>query len=103
MTAAILLPLSAPVLLAAAIAIRLEDGGPVLYRHPVIGRYGVQTNVLKLRTMVPDAAKMTDDLAAMNERKGGPLFKASHDPRVTRIDASCDRRASTSSLSSGMS
>ena len=84
-TAAILLPLSAPVLLAAAIAIRLEDGGPVLYRHPVIGRYGVQTNVLKLRTMVPDAAKMTDDLAAMNERKGGPLFKASHDPRVTRI------------------
>ena len=84
-TAAILLPLSAPVLLAAAIAIRLEDGGPVLYRHPVIGRYGVQTDVLKLRTMVPDAAKMTDDLAAMNERKGGPLFKASNDPRVTRI------------------
>ena len=32
-TAAILLPLSAPVLLLAAIAIRLEDGGPVLYRH----------------------------------------------------------------------
>ena len=84
-TAAVLLPLSAPVLLATAIAIRLEDGGPVLYRHPVIGRYGVQTNVLKLRTMVPDAAKMTDDLAAMNERKGGPLFKASNDPRVTRI------------------
>ena len=84
-TAAVLLPLSAPVLLAAAIGIRLEDGGPVLYRHPVIGRYGVQTNVLKLRTMVPDAAKLTDDLAAMNERKGGPLFKASNDPRVTRI------------------
>jgi lipopolysaccharide/colanic/teichoic acid biosynthesis glycosyltransferase len=35
--------------------------------------------------MVPDAAKMTDDLAAMNERTGGPLFKASNDPRVTRI------------------
>jgi exopolysaccharide biosynthesis polyprenyl glycosylphosphotransferase len=84
-TAAILLPLIAPVLLAAAIAIRLEDGGPVLYRHRVIGRYGVQTDVLKLRTMVPDASKMLDDLAAMNERKGGPLFKASNDPRVTRI------------------
>ncbi|MGD0606742.1 MAG: sugar transferase, partial [Streptosporangiaceae bacterium] len=84
-TAAVLLPLSAPVLLAVAIVIRLEDGGPVLYRHPVIGRYGVQTNVLKLRTMVPDAAKLTDDLAAMNERKGGPLFKASNDPRVTQI------------------
>lgn len=84
-TAAIMLPLSAPVLLLAAIAIRLEDGGPVIYRHAVIGRYGVQTEVLKFRTMVPDAAQMTDDLAAMNERTGGPLFKASDDPRVTRI------------------
>ena len=85
MTAAILLPLTAPVLLAVAIAIRLEDGGPVLYRHAVIGRYGVQTVVLKLRTMVPNAAQMTDNLAEMNEREGGPLFKATNDPRVTRI------------------
>src|SRR5215472_936804 len=85
MTAAVLLPLAAPVLLLAAVGIRLEDGGPVLYRHAVIGRYGVHTKVLKLRTMVPNAARMTEDLEAMNERKGGPLFKASNDPRVTRI------------------
>jgi exopolysaccharide biosynthesis polyprenyl glycosylphosphotransferase len=84
-TAAVLLPLSAPVLLLAAIGIRLDDGGPVLYRHAVIGRYGVQTEVLKLRTMVPNAAQMADGIAAMNEREGGPLFKASNDPRVTRI------------------
>jgi exopolysaccharide biosynthesis polyprenyl glycosylphosphotransferase len=85
MTAAVLLPLSAPVLLLAAIGIRLEDGGPVLYRHAVIGRHGVHTEVLKLRTMVPDAADKLDGIAAMNEREGGPLFKASNDPRVTRI------------------
>jgi exopolysaccharide biosynthesis polyprenyl glycosylphosphotransferase len=84
-TAAILLPLSAPVLLLAAIAIRLEDGGPVIYRHAVIGRYGVHTEVLKLRTMVPNAAAMQDEIADLNEREGGPLFKASRDPRVTRI------------------
>jgi len=84
-TAAVLLPLAAPVLLMAAIGIRLEDGGPVLYRHPVIGRYGVQTEVLKLRTMVPNAAQKLDGITAMNERKGGPLFKSSNDPRVTRI------------------
>jgi exopolysaccharide biosynthesis polyprenyl glycosylphosphotransferase len=84
-TAAVLLPLSAPVLLLAALCIRLEDGGPVLYRHAVIGRYGVQTEVLKFRTMVPNAAQMQDRLAEMNEREGGPLFKASNDPRVTRI------------------
>ena len=45
----------------------------------------VQTEVLKLRTMVPNAAQMQDDLAEMNEREGGPLFKATNDPRVTRI------------------
>ena len=85
MTAAVLLPLFAPVMLLAAIAIRLEDGGPVLYRHAVIGRYGVQTEVLKFRTMVPNAAQMVDEIADLNEREGGPLFKATNDPRVTRI------------------
>jgi len=84
-TAAVLLPLSAPVMLLTAIAIRLEDGGPVLYRHAVIGRYGVQTEVLKFRTMVPNAAQMVDQIADLNEREGGPLFKAANDPRVTRI------------------
>jgi exopolysaccharide biosynthesis polyprenyl glycosylphosphotransferase len=83
--ASILLPLVAPVLLAAAIIIKLEDHGPVIYRHRVIGRNGIETDVLKLRTMVPNAATMLDDLSAMNERKGGPLFKSSSDPRVTRI------------------
>jgi exopolysaccharide biosynthesis polyprenyl glycosylphosphotransferase len=84
-TAAVLLPLALPVLLLAAIAIRLEDRGPVFYRHVVIGRYGIQTEVLKLRTMVPNAAQMQDEIEEMNEREGGPLFKASKDPRVTRI------------------
>lgn len=84
-TAAILLPLSAPVMLLTAILIRLEDGGSVLYRHVVIGRYGIQTEVLKFRTMVPNADQMQDAIAEMNEREGGPLFKASNDPRVTRI------------------
>jgi lipopolysaccharide/colanic/teichoic acid biosynthesis glycosyltransferase len=40
---------------------------------------------LKLRTMVPNAAQMQDEIKDMNEREGGPLFKASNDPRVTRI------------------
>jgi exopolysaccharide biosynthesis polyprenyl glycosylphosphotransferase len=83
--AAVLIPLSAPVLLAAAVLIRLEDKGPVIYRHAVIGRYGVHTEVLKLRTMVPNAAQMLDRIEELNERKGGPLFKAANDPRVTRI------------------
>jgi exopolysaccharide biosynthesis polyprenyl glycosylphosphotransferase len=78
-------PLVLPVLLLTAVCIKLEDGGPVLYHHAVIGRYGKPTTVLKLRTMVPNAAQMLADVEAMNERTGGPLFKATHDPRVTRI------------------
>lgn len=83
-TAAVL-PLAAPVLIAAAICIKLEDGGRVIYHHSVIGRYGAPTTVLKLRTMVPNAAQLMADVEAMNERTGGPLFKASNDPRVTKI------------------
>lgn len=84
-TAAAALPLTAPLLLFAAICIRLEDRGPVIYRHAVIGRYGVNTEVLKLRTMVVNASQMLDRINELNERKGGPLFKAANDPRVTRI------------------
>jgi lipopolysaccharide/colanic/teichoic acid biosynthesis glycosyltransferase len=80
-----LLPFVAPVLIAAAVCIKLEDRGPLLHQHAVIGRYGVPTTVLKLRTMVPNASQMMADIAAMNERTGGPLFKASNDPRVTKV------------------
>jgi exopolysaccharide biosynthesis polyprenyl glycosylphosphotransferase len=80
-----LFPLAAPVLIVAAIWIKLEDGGPVIHRHSVIGRFGVPITVLKLRTMVPNAEQMIGHVAALNERTGGPLFKATHDPRVTRI------------------
>jgi lipopolysaccharide/colanic/teichoic acid biosynthesis glycosyltransferase len=34
---------------------------------------------------VPNASEMIDDVSEMNEREGGPLFKATNDPRVTRI------------------
>lgn len=76
---------AAPILAAAALAIKLEDGGPVLYRAERVGQFGVPIAVFKLRTMVPNAAKLLPQLALLNERTDGPLFKAEHDPRVTRI------------------
>jgi lipopolysaccharide/colanic/teichoic acid biosynthesis glycosyltransferase len=69
----------------AAFVIKLEDRGPVIHRHSVVGRFGVPITVLKLRTMVPNAEQMISHVAALNERTGGPLFKATHDRRVTRI------------------
>lgn len=82
--AVLVFPFALPLLLAAALWIKLDDGGPVLYRHQVVGQFGEPITVLKLRTMVPDAALHLSELSAMNERKGGPLFKATDDPRVTR-------------------
>lgn len=82
---ALICPFALPLLVIAALLIKLEDRGPVIHRHSVVGRFGVPITVLKLRTMVPNAEQMITHVAALNERKGGPLFKATYDPRVTRI------------------
>jgi exopolysaccharide biosynthesis polyprenyl glycosylphosphotransferase len=84
--AALGLLLAAPILLAASIAIRLEGGGPALYRQERIGLNGEPFVVYKLRTMTPED-EVDVDLTVINERTDGPLFKASRDPRVTRVGA----------------
>lgn len=75
---------SAPLLLAAAVAVKINDGGPVLYRQERIGYNGKPFQVIKIRTMVPDASSRQAELLDSNER-AGPLFKLGHDPRVTRV------------------
>ena len=82
--AAAVLTVTSPLWLAAAIAIKIEDRGPILFRQTRVGRYGSHFTVLKLRTMVTDAEARLAELSAMNER-GGPLFKATSDPRTTRV------------------
>lgn len=76
---------SAPLMVLAACAVKVQDGGPVLVRSERIGRYGNPITVLKFRTMVPEAPRLLADVAMLNERTGGPLFKASTDPRVTHV------------------
>ena len=75
----------APALLGAAIAIRLEDRGPLLFRQRRVGLDGREFTLLKLRTMVVDAERRVDELHGANERDAGPLFKVQRDPRVTRV------------------
>ena len=84
--AALLLALSAPVLLLAAIAIKLDDRGPVLYRQRRTGRNGVPFDIVKLRTMREDAHAVQGALTVYNT-SDGLLFKMAADPRVTRTGA----------------
>ncbi|MDX6537100.1 MAG: hypothetical protein QOD37_1441 [Gaiellales bacterium] len=53
--------LAAPILALAALAIKLEDGGPVLFRQTRLGRDARPFEILKLRTMTVDAEKLRSD------------------------------------------
>ena len=75
---------TAPLTLILALAVKLDSGGPILYRAQRIGRKGRTFVCYKFRTMVVGADHMKADLAHMNEREG-VLFKMQNDPRVTRV------------------
>ncbi|WP_293320304.1 sugar transferase [Mycobacterium sp.] len=77
--------LASPLLIAAAIAIKLTSKGPVFYHSERIGINGEPFTMLKLRTMVVDADKQLDRLLPLNEGAGGILFKMRKDPRVTPV------------------
>ena len=77
--------LLSPLLLATAIAIKLDSPGPVLFKQLRNGRGGRHFKILKFRTMVADAESQRFGLAHMNELGEGPLFKIKSDPRITRI------------------
>jgi exopolysaccharide biosynthesis polyprenyl glycosylphosphotransferase len=74
-----------PVIIAAAIAIKLTSRGPVFYRSERIGLDGKPFQMIKLRTMVDGADSKLEALAHVNESEGGVLFKIREDPRVTKV------------------
>ena len=73
-----------PVMLALAIAVKMDSEGPVFYQAQRIGRKGRTFSCYKFRTMVMDADRLKADLEHMNERDS-VLFKISNDPRITRM------------------
>lgn len=74
----------APLMIAAAIAIKLDSRGPVLFRQLRVGRHGKHFEIFKFRTMVADAEALKESLRDRNEAQEG-LFKIADDPRVTRV------------------
>jgi exopolysaccharide biosynthesis polyprenyl glycosylphosphotransferase len=74
-----------PLGLMIALAIKLEDGGPVFYAATRIGKDGRPIRFYKFRTMVVGADRQKKRLMKFNQRRDGPLFKMRNDPRVTRV------------------
>ena len=80
----IALLLLAPVIIAIAIAIRIDSRGPVFFRQVRVGRDGTHFRIYKFRSMIVDADKRKDELRELNEAGQG-LFKITNDPRITRV------------------
>jgi exopolysaccharide biosynthesis polyprenyl glycosylphosphotransferase len=76
--------LFAPIMLAAALAIKLTSPGPVLFVQERYGWHKRRIRMFKFRTMVADAELMLPALEHRNQA-GGPIFKIWDDPRLTRV------------------
>ncbi len=65
---------AAPVMLAVALAIKLEDGGPVFYKQDRVTIGGKPFEILKFRSMIVDA-----------EKYSGAALAGDNDPRITKV------------------
>lgn len=73
-----------PLFIAVAIAIKINDRGPVFFRQLRVGHEGRFFRVWKFRTMYVDAEERKSKLLAENETDG-MLFKIKDDPRITPV------------------
>jgi lipopolysaccharide/colanic/teichoic acid biosynthesis glycosyltransferase len=83
--AAAALVLLSPVFAFVAAAIKLTDGGQVLYVQTRVGQWGREFPFPKFRSMVLNADQLKDRLLQQNQHGGGITFKMKRDPRVTWI------------------
>lgn len=85
----ILILITLPLQLLIALAIFLENPGPIFFGKTRVGQAGEEFPFLKFRSMVRDAHKLRFDPEFIkkygNEREGTPLFKLRDDPRVTNV------------------
>ena len=81
----LLIVVLAPVMLAAAVAVKVETRGPVIYRQSRVGRGGREFGMLKFRSMTADADDQLASLLDLQGTSDRPLFKVVDDPRITRV------------------
>ena len=72
-------------MLGVAIAIKLDDGGPVFFSQTRIGLHGRPFKMYKFRSMVTNAEELKKKLAEENGQSDRFIFKMKDDPRITRV------------------
>jgi lipopolysaccharide/colanic/teichoic acid biosynthesis glycosyltransferase len=78
------IPITVPVVLVCALAVRLDSPGPVLFSQVRTGQDGRPFRMLKFRTMVENADQLKQQLQHLNVLEP-PDFKIPNDPRITRV------------------
>ncbi len=73
-----------PIMLLTALAIKIEDRGPIFFNQIRSGINGKQFHLFKFRTMCINAEEKKAELEKLNEMSG-PVFKITNDPRVTKV------------------
>ena len=82
---AVALVVSSPIMLGVAIAIKLDDGGPVLFKQTRVGIHGKPFTMYKFRSMVTNAEEIKAKLAAESGQTDRFIFKFKDDPRITKV------------------
>lgn len=82
--ASIAITMALPVMVAAAIAVKVTSPGPVIFRQNRAGLGGVPFTMFKFRSMYQDAEHRMEELRKHNEMDG-PVFKIKNDPRITPV------------------
>ncbi len=68
-----------------ALAVWIEDGGPVFFAQTRVGQFGRHFKMYKIRSMCLDAEERLKELLARNQHKEGITFKIKDDPRITKV------------------
>lgn len=84
--ALMILILASPIMLIAALLVKLTDRGPIFFKQIRVGRGGRLFWCYKFRSMCVDAEAKKQQLMHLNEADG-PVFKIKHDPRITAVGA----------------
>lgn len=74
-----------PVMVVAAIAIKLHDGGPVFFRQQRVGYQGVPFRIFKFRTMDLDSETKVDTERAVSGQTDSVFYKSAADSRITPV------------------